>query len=100
MSERDYLTEAIKILKGETMMLAQFEHLEAMACEVRRNTGYYPHELGLQRCVHCLHLIAIKRIKDGICHLCLMKEILNQVVNSDRDIGIGTREQEQEEDNE
>jgi hypothetical protein len=29
-----------------------------------------------------------------------MKEILNQVVNSDRDIGIGTREQEQEEDNE
>lgn len=93
--KRDFFAEAVKILKGESMMLVQFEHLEAMARKAYFPNTLTPEYWGLTQCdgEECHHGIhSCRGLVGGLCLTCRSMESINKSVESDRAMSTGERE--------
>ena len=74
----DKFDEAVKILRGETMMLPTLDHLEALMVRVCQSEPVgmpmqEPDELGLSICERCGYLTARRNMVNYSCRECYQK---------------------------
>ena len=78
---KDYMQEAVMILRGETLLMPTVEHLEALAVELHKwyveaKEGRGEHrawDVGLRGCCRCFQMRAGRYVRRGTCDWCRQK---------------------------